>query len=142
MTRQNLFADINCHCHYSGNYAINVGDLGGNVISQNFALPNFMDEVNADFPRSFLSFDIAGLELFLPLIKGARIELASREAFGRGAEAFEIANVMVFLASDYASYLVGEVISASSHGMSRSDLSTTVVCSPRARNASVSSSPM
>jgi 3-oxoacyl-[acyl-carrier protein] reductase len=41
-------------------------------------------------------------------------ELASREAFGRGAEAFEIANVMVFLASDYASYLVGETISASS----------------------------
>ena len=41
-------------------------------------------------------------------------ELASREAFGRAAEAFEIANVMVFLASDYASYLVGEVISASS----------------------------
>lgn len=41
-------------------------------------------------------------------------ELASREAFGRGAEAFEIANIMVFLASDYASYLVGEVISASS----------------------------
>lgn len=41
-------------------------------------------------------------------------ELASREAFGRGAEAFEIANVMVFLASEYSSYLVGEVISASS----------------------------
>ena len=41
-------------------------------------------------------------------------ELASREAFGRGAEAWEIANVMVFLASDYASYLVGETISASS----------------------------
>jgi 3-oxoacyl-[acyl-carrier protein] reductase len=41
-------------------------------------------------------------------------ELASREAFGRAAEVWEIANVMVFLASDYASYLVGEVISASS----------------------------
>lgn len=41
-------------------------------------------------------------------------DLASREAFGRGAEAFEIANLMVVLASDYASYLVGEVISASS----------------------------
>ena len=41
-------------------------------------------------------------------------ELASKEAFGRGAEAWEIANVMVFLASDYASYLVGETISASS----------------------------
>lgn len=41
-------------------------------------------------------------------------ELASREAFGRGAEAWEIANIMVFLASDYASYLVGETIAASS----------------------------
>lgn len=41
-------------------------------------------------------------------------QLASREAFGRAAEVWEIANVIVFLASDYASYLVGETISASS----------------------------
>jgi 3-oxoacyl-[acyl-carrier protein] reductase len=41
-------------------------------------------------------------------------DLASREAFGRAAEVWEIANVMVFLASDYSSYLVGETISASS----------------------------
>lgn len=41
-------------------------------------------------------------------------QLASREAFGRAAEVWEIANVIVFLASDYASYLVGEVVSASS----------------------------
>lgn len=41
-------------------------------------------------------------------------ELASREAFGRGADPAEVANVMVFLASDYASYLTGEVISVSS----------------------------
>jgi 3-oxoacyl-[acyl-carrier protein] reductase len=41
-------------------------------------------------------------------------ELAGREAFGRAAEPWEVASVMVFLASDYASYLTGEVISVSS----------------------------
>jgi 3-oxoacyl-[acyl-carrier protein] reductase len=41
-------------------------------------------------------------------------ELAGREAFGRAAEPWEVANVMVFLASDYASYLTGEVVSVSS----------------------------
>ena len=41
-------------------------------------------------------------------------ELAGREAFGRAATPAEVANVIVFLASDLASYLVGEVVSVSS----------------------------
>jgi 3-oxoacyl-[acyl-carrier protein] reductase len=41
-------------------------------------------------------------------------ELTEREAFGRAAEPWEVANVIVFLASDYASYLTGEVVSVSS----------------------------
>jgi 3-oxoacyl-[acyl-carrier protein] reductase len=41
-------------------------------------------------------------------------ELMTREAFGRGAEPWEVANVMVFLASDYSSYMTGEVVSVSS----------------------------
>lgn len=41
-------------------------------------------------------------------------ELEGQEAYGRAAEVWEVANVMIFLASDYASYLTGEVISTSS----------------------------
>ena len=41
-------------------------------------------------------------------------ELTAREAFGRAAEPWEVANVIIFLASDYASYMTGEVLSVSS----------------------------
>jgi 3-oxoacyl-[acyl-carrier protein] reductase len=41
-------------------------------------------------------------------------ELTAREAFGRAAEPWEVANVMVFLASDYSSYMTGEVVAVSS----------------------------
>lgn len=41
-------------------------------------------------------------------------ELTSREAFGRAAEVWEVANVIVFLASDLSSYMTGEIVSVSS----------------------------
>ncbi|MBF4162092.1 SDR family oxidoreductase [Nocardioides acrostichi] len=41
-------------------------------------------------------------------------ELKQREAFGRAAEPWEVANVMVMLASDYTSYMTGEVVAVSS----------------------------
>lgn len=40
--------------------------------------------------------------------------LSGREAFGRAAEPWEVAATIAFLASDYATYLTGEVISVSS----------------------------
>ncbi|MEU8590351.1 SDR family oxidoreductase [Streptomyces sp. NPDC048664] len=41
-------------------------------------------------------------------------ELTAREAFGRHAEPWEVANVIVFLASGYSSYMTGEVVAVSS----------------------------
>jgi 3-oxoacyl-[acyl-carrier protein] reductase len=41
-------------------------------------------------------------------------QLEGREIFGRAATPSEVANVIVFLASDLASYMTGEVVSVSS----------------------------
>jgi 3-oxoacyl-[acyl-carrier protein] reductase len=40
--------------------------------------------------------------------------LVKLEAFGRSAETWEVANVVVFLASDYSTYMTGEIVSVSS----------------------------
>ena len=44
--------------YYSGANAINVGQLGGNVLDQHLSPPNFMNGVSGNFPRSFLGFDV------------------------------------------------------------------------------------
>lgn len=41
-------------------------------------------------------------------------KLVEKEAFGRPAEVWEVANVMMFLASDLSNYMTGEVVSVSS----------------------------
>lgn len=40
--------------------------------------------------------------------------LSAQEAFGRPAEVWEVANVMIFLASELSSYMTGEIVSVSS----------------------------
>ena len=64
-----------------------------NAVSPSFAVHDFL---RRSAPAEFLA------------------ELESREAFGRGAECWEVANVIVFLASEYSSYMTGEVVSVSS----------------------------
>jgi 3-oxoacyl-[acyl-carrier protein] reductase len=41
-------------------------------------------------------------------------QLVEQEAFKRSAETWEVANVIVFLASEYSSYMTGEIVSVSS----------------------------
>lgn len=64
-----------------------------NAVSPSFAVHDFL---RRSAPADFLA------------------ELEAREAYGRGAECWEVANVIVFLASDYSSYMTGEVVSVSS----------------------------
>jgi 3-oxoacyl-[acyl-carrier protein] reductase len=69
------------------------GGVRVNAVAPSLAMHEFLSKVTPD---------------------GLLEELEKREAFGRAAAPFEVANVMVFLASDYASYLTGEVVSVSS----------------------------
>ncbi|HXQ59775.1 MAG TPA: SDR family oxidoreductase [Acidimicrobiales bacterium] len=69
------------------------GGVRVNAVSPSLALHPFLNRVMSD----------EALE-----------ELRQKELFGRGAETWEVANVIVFLASDYSSYMSGEVVSVSS----------------------------
>ena len=64
-----------------------------NAVAPSLAMPPFLAKVTSD-------------ELL--------DELAQREAFGRPAEPWEVATVVAFLASDYSTYMTGEVVSVSS----------------------------
>jgi TonB-dependent receptor len=44
--------------YYSGAYAINLANLGGNIINQTFSPNGFLSGVSGNFPRSFLGFDV------------------------------------------------------------------------------------
>jgi 3-oxoacyl-[acyl-carrier protein] reductase len=64
-----------------------------NAVSPSLAVHPFLNKVMADE-------DLA--------------ELADRELMGRGAEVWEVATVITFLASEYATFMSGEVVSVSS----------------------------
>ncbi|MET0209812.1 MAG: TonB-dependent receptor, partial [Burkholderiaceae bacterium] len=56
--------------YYSGDNAINVGTLGGNVLNQTLNLPNFMNGVSGNFPRNFLGFNVPNYQAALAAYNG------------------------------------------------------------------------
>ncbi len=64
-----------------------------NAVSPSLALHPFLNKVMADEELA---------------------ELSRREVLGRGAEVWEVANVIAFLASEYSTFMTGEVVSVSS----------------------------
>ena len=64
-----------------------------NAVSPSLALHPFLNKVMADDELA---------------------ELSRREVLGRGAEVWEIATIIAFLASDYSTFMTGEIVSASS----------------------------
>nr|WP_315253294.1 TonB-dependent receptor [uncultured Duganella sp.] len=56
--------------HYSGENAINVGTLGGNIINQTLNPSGFLSGVSGSFPRSFLGFDVNNYAKALAALDG------------------------------------------------------------------------
>lgn len=56
---------------------------------------------------------VAHDDLAAKMPAGAMDQLGGKQVLGRAAEPAELANVIVFLASDYSSYMTGEVVSVS-----------------------------
>ncbi|KQQ36308.1 TonB-dependent receptor [Duganella sp. Leaf126] len=56
--------------HYSGENAVNVGTLGGNVINQTLSPGGFLSGVSGNFPRSFLGFDVNNYAQALAALDG------------------------------------------------------------------------
>ena len=83
-----VMAFTRCSAMEAGEYGVRI-----NAVAPSIAMHAFLAKVTTD---EFLA------------------ELSQREAFGRPAEVWEVANVMMFLASDLSSYMTGEVLSVSS----------------------------
>jgi 3-oxoacyl-[acyl-carrier protein] reductase len=82
---------------------------GGGVIVNNASVVGW----RAQRGQSHYAAAKAGV---MALTRCAALEAASygaAEAYGRHAEPWEVANVIVFLAGDYSSYMTGEVVSVS-----------------------------
>ena len=74
-----------------------------------------MEAASANVRINAVAPSLAMHEFLAKVTPGGLLEeLTAREAFGRAAEPWEVANVIVFLASDYSTYMTGEVIAVSS----------------------------
>ena len=71
------------------------------------------ENLNATARVTAVQDDLVEVEA-LEDLEGKPADLVKNEAFGRGAEVWEVANVMMFLASDYSSYMTGEIVPVSS----------------------------
>ena len=95
-------------CEDMKSYGAPAGDTGGEAAGIRIEPGPLLERVLTN--RRHLDELVASEEAHGEMLA----ELEQREAFGRAAEPWEVANVMVFLASDLSSYMTGETVSVSS----------------------------